>query len=127
TAAATGKSFATVEGHGSTRREVSARFRMYESAQAGAHDYVRLLAARYPDAVAAAQRGDSAGFAHALAHGGYFTADPATYTAGLEQRLAQLEQPVPAGNVAPPGLVGALARAALAGLLHAFRAPEEER
>jgi hypothetical protein len=121
--AAAGKSYPTIEGHGATRREVSARFRAYESAEAGAHDYVRLLATRYPDAVRAARAGDSAGFARALAHGGYFTAAPETYAAGLEQRLATLEPGASPGAPAPPG---ALARAALDGLLRAFRTPHED-
>jgi len=128
TPAAAGKSFPTVEGHGAARREVSARFRMYESAEAGAHDYVRLLATRYPNAVAAARAGDSAGFARALAHGGYFTADARAYAAGLEQRLAALEPD--AAHCLPypplPDGPGGLARAALHGLLLAFRHPEHE-
>jgi flagellum-specific peptidoglycan hydrolase FlgJ len=124
TPGASGKSFATIEGHGATRREVNARFRTYESAEAGARDYVRLLATRYPDAVAAAQVGDSAGFTGALARGGYFTAAPAAYAAGLEQRLKMLEPG--AALCPPPSPIGVLARAALDGLLHAFRTPQED-
>jgi len=123
--AAAGKSFPTIEGHGANRREISARFRSYESAEAGAHDYVRLLATRYPDAVAAAQAGDSAGFVRALAHGGYFTAAPESYAAGLEQRLASIEQNAARGGFAEPTAPGSLARAALEGVLHALRAPED--
>jgi len=121
--AAPGKSFHTVEGHGATRREVSARFRVYESAEAGAQDYVKLLVRRYPDAVAAARAGDSAGFVQALARGGYFTAAPEAYAAGLAQRLATLEPGAGHGLAAPPG---SLARVALAGLLRAFRGPAED-
>jgi len=121
--AAAGQSFSTMEGHGATRHEISARFRAYDSAEAGAHDYVRLLATRYPDAVRAARAGDSAGFARALAHGGYFTAAPETYAAGLEQRLAALDSGAVRNTPAP---AGALARAALDGLLHAFRASHED-
>lgn len=120
---AAGKIFLTVEGHGMTRREVSARFRVYESAEAGAHDYVRLLTTRYPDAIAAARVGDSAGFARALAQGGYFTAAPDAYAAGLERRLGTLESGAAQGS---PRSLGLLARAALDGLLHALRAPQEE-
>jgi len=116
---AAGQELSTIEGHGATRREVRARFRTYESAEAGAHDYVRLLATRYPDAVAAAQAGDSAGFSRALAHGGYFTAAPAAYAAGLEQRLATLESGTAHAVPAPAGL---LALAARDGVLHALRA-----
>ncbi len=118
TPAAAGKSFRTVEGHGATRREVSARFRVYESAEAGAYDYVRLLATRYPDAVSAARVGDGAGFARALARGGYFTAAPESYSAGLARRLATLAQGEACDTPSPSGV---LERAALEGLLHAFR------
>ena len=126
--AAPGALLRTVEGHGATRHEVSARFRVYDSAEAGALDYVHLLQARFPAALAAAQRGNTEGFARALAAGGYFTADPQVYAAGLLQRLADIE----AGSVqpgsfrAPNGASGVPARgtvaeAALGGLLHALR------
>lgn len=120
---AAGKNFLTVEGYGATRREISARFRMYESAEAGAHDYVRLLSTRYPEAVAAARAGDSQGFAQALARGGYFTAAPEAYAAGLEHRLATLEAGTGDSLPASPS---PLLRAALDGLLHAFRGPAED-
>ena len=123
---APGKSFPTVEGHGESRREVSARFRTYPNAEAGAHDYVRLLATRYPAAVAAARVGDSAGFARALADGGYFTAAPAAYAAGLEQRLAAIEHGSVQRTSAPLGSLGSLARAALDGLLRAFRTSADD-
>jgi hypothetical protein len=123
---APGQSFPTVEGHGATRRETSARFRVYESARAGAHDYVRLLAARYPDAVEAARAGDSNGFARALERGGYFTANPKSYAAGLQQRLATLERGVVPSPLAVLAVPGALIRAALAGLLRAFRLRQED-
>ncbi len=115
---APGAQFRTVEGHGSSRREVTARFRVYDSAEAGAHDYVHLLATRFPAALAAAQTGDAGGFTHALARGGYFTADPATYAAGLEQRLHALETGAPLNPTRPPG---ALAQMALEGVLGALR------
>jgi mannosyl-glycoprotein endo-beta-N-acetylglucosaminidase len=129
--AAAGKSFATVEGHGTTRQVVNARFRTYESAEAGAHDYVRLLATRYPEALSAARAGDCAGFARALARGGYFTAAPRSYAAGLEQRLAALEQGLPGQGVlgrplAAPAAPSALAQLALEGVLHSLRSPSEE-
>jgi flagellar protein FlgJ len=124
-AGAPGAQLRTVEGHGTGRREVSARFRVYDSAQAGARDYVHLLASRYPAALAAAAAGNAPGFAQALANGGYFTADPAAYAAGLEQRLRELEHgpSASAQGVSPPG---ALAQLALAGILHAFQVPEED-
>lgn len=126
TPAAAGKTFATVEGHGADRREVNARFRVYESAEAGALDYVKLLARHYPDAVAAARVGDSAAFAKALAKGGYFTAAPEAYAAGLRWRLATLDPGIPGHLVATPATPSALVRAALDGLLHALRPPLDD-
>ncbi len=69
----------THEGHGASLRKIRDRFRTYDSAQAGARDYVRTLATRYPDALAQARQGNAAGFVDALAHRHYFTADPAVY------------------------------------------------
>jgi flagellar protein FlgJ len=129
--AAPGAWLRTVEGHGATRREVSARFRVYESAAAGAHDYVRLLQTRFPAALEAAQAGNSAGFAQALAAGGYFTADPRLYAAGLQQRLAEVESGMsgnsPATRSADSGPArGSVAEAALGGLLHALRESRDD-
>jgi flagellum-specific peptidoglycan hydrolase FlgJ len=123
---APGKSFPTVEGHGATGRVVNARFRTYENAEAGARDYVTLLATRYPDAIAAACAGDSAGFSRALAQGGYFTADPKAYAAGLEQRVTALAQNVSSNPLAAQPAPGGLAQAALEGLLHCLRIPAED-
>jgi hypothetical protein len=124
-AGAPGAQLRTVEGYGAGRREVSARFRAYDSPEAGARDYVHLLASRYPAALAAAAAGNAPAFAHALANGGYFTADPVAYAAGLEQRLHDLEHgpAASAPGVSPPG---ALAQLALAGILHAFQVPAED-
>ena len=124
TAAAAGANFHTVEGYGRTRREVTARFRVYGSAQAGARDYVRLLATRYPAALEAARAGSVGGFAQALAAGGYFTADPRAYAHGLEQRFLALQSgaPPPAASSALP----ALGEGALQGVLRALcRAPDD--
>ena len=119
---APGAAYPTVEGHGATRREVVARFRVYDSAQAGAADYVRLLRSRFPAALEAARSGDCAAFAHELAVGGYFTAAPRAYASSLAWHLAALStrsaMPLP-----PPA---ALTHSALAGLLHAFRRSEED-
>lgn len=49
----------------SGRRRVRSRFRAYPSFEAGARDYVELVA-RYPGALAAARRGDAAAFVAAL-------------------------------------------------------------
>jgi hypothetical protein len=123
---APGKSLPTVEGHGATRHVIQARFRSYESPEAGALDYVRLLATRYPEALSAARAGDTPAFAHALARAGYFTAAPASYAAGLEQRLAALDQSSPGPGAAGSSLAqqlgaGALARVVLEGVLHSLR------
>jgi flagellar protein FlgJ len=120
--AARGADLRTVEGHGPTRREVTARFRVYDSAEAGARDYVHLLVTRFPAALAAARAGNAAEFARALAQGGYFTADPAAYSAGLEQRLRALEAGAPPNPPSPPGV---LAQLALAGVLGALRERQE--
>jgi hypothetical protein len=122
---APGQSFATVEGHGASRRVIHARFRAYENPEAGALDYVKLLATRYPDAVAAANVGDSGGFVRALAKGGYFTAAPDAYATALEWRLATPCPGIHGQTFAPRPAPGALARAALEGLLHLLRAPSE--
>jgi hypothetical protein len=119
---ARGVALPTPEGHGAARREVTARFRVYDNAEAGAVGYVRLLATRYPAAVVAANAGDAAGFSQALAHGGYCTADPQAYAVGIEQRLRELEHGSPLPASAAPG---ALAQAALGGLLHAL-APRDD-
>jgi hypothetical protein len=124
--AAAGQALPTIEGHGSTRREVNARFRVYENAEAGALDYVKLLASRYPDAVAAARDGDSAGFARALAKGGYFTAAPEAYAAGLEWRLASLDAGFPGRTFAPRPGQGTLAQVALEGLMNVLRRPADD-
>ncbi len=120
---ARGAEFHTVEGHGSNRREVTARFRVYDSVEAGARDYVHLLATRFPAALAAARAGSAAGFTQALAHGGYFTADPVAYASGLEQRLHALETGAPLNPTRPPGT---LAQMALAGVLGALREREDD-
>ena len=124
---ARGEIFDTIEGHGAARREVRARFRVYDSPEAGARDYVSLLEARYPVALEAARVGDASGFVNALAAGGYFTADPAAYSSGLRHRLESIEK-----NTMSPAVGGptpgppSLAEAALAGLLHAFRSASED-
>lgn len=116
---APGKSYRTVEGYGANRRELKARFRVYASPYAGAEDYVRLLATRYPEALARARVGDVPGFARALARGGYFTADPGAYARGLEHHYQALGGASPSASLSgSPG--GSLAEGALWGLLRAL-------
>lgn len=123
---AAGSAFRTIEGHGATRREVIARFRVYESARAGAHDYLRLLATHYPAALEAASTGNVSAFAGALAGGGYFTADPHAYAQGIAQRFASLEGGTAAGASRPASPPGPALGSALEGLLRAFRSPTDE-
>ena len=125
---APGAEFRTVEGHGVTAHEVSARFRIYESAEAGAQGYVALLQTRFPAALEAARQGDTAGFAHALASGGYFTADPHAYAAGLQQRLTSLEGggPLPRTSASSLAAPGSLSAAALGGVLRALHEPHDD-
>lgn len=125
TGSASGAAYRTREGYGAHERQIVARFRSYDSAQAGAHDYVQLLASRYPAALAAARRGSSDDFSHELARGGYFTADPHLYAQGLAQRLSALEHGSEAGSqsaLAQPGP----GSSAVQGLLRALqREPSE--
>ena len=126
-AAAPGAELRTVEGHGATRREVSARFRVYDSAEAGAHDYVSLLKSRYPAAIEAARAGDAPAFSRALAQGGYFTADPHAYASGLAQRLAEVESGTLSGGVPSAPAPGSLNQLALGNVLHSLqRSPATE-
>jgi hypothetical protein len=90
----------TREGHGANAVSIVDRFRTYASADAGAADYVELLARRYPDALEAAHDGDVTRFGSALANGGYYTASETSYTAGLERWRAHFQDgaPPPAGD-----------------------------
>jgi hypothetical protein len=124
---APGAVFDTVEGHGATRRQVRARFRVYDSPEAGARDYVSLLKTRYPAAIEAARVGNTTDFALALAAGGYFTADPQAYSSGLRKRREDIDKTtVSAGISAPSAGPAWLAEAALSGLLHAFRGAADD-
>lgn len=76
---------------------------------------MRLLAARYPAALARARVGDVPGFAHALAQGGYFTADPRAYARALEHHY----QALGGGSARTPSGTGP-AESALFGLLRAL-------
>ena len=69
----------TKEGWGRSERQITDRFRAYESPAAGADDYVRLLTQRFPEAANAARIGDSEGFVHGLKQRGYFTGDAQAY------------------------------------------------
>lgn len=58
-------------------------FRAYASLDEGALDYVRTMKTQFSAAVAAASRGDVAGFASALKSAHYYTASEADYAHGL--------------------------------------------
>ncbi len=86
-------------------------FRAYASAEGGAADYLNLLRKRYPDAVAAAERGDARAFAERLGRAGYFTAPSGEYAAALEKLLGYEGGPPPVAPVRDERAVAA-ARAA---------------
>ncbi len=92
----------TREGFGANERTIIDNFRAYRTAEEGATDYVRLLNARFPQALEAAKRGDARGFVHALKQRGYFTGDEAAYTRSVAS-IAGMPLPTTA-NVAPPEL-----------------------
>jgi len=69
----------TKEGWGHNERQIVDHFRAYESAQAGADDYVKLLTHRFPEATNAARLGDAEGFVQGLKQRGYFTGDARAY------------------------------------------------
>ena len=69
----------TREGRRPHQKLILSRFRAYPTAEAGARDYVRTLAERYPEALGAARSGSPRGFVAALAGRRYFTASAATY------------------------------------------------
>jgi hypothetical protein len=82
---------------------ISQGFRAYGSIDEGARDYVAVLNARFPGALAQAKAGDLGGFAHALKQAHYYTASERDYAAGLQAAQpsgpgeASAAQPVPAG------------------------------
>jgi hypothetical protein len=81
--------YKTKEGYGATERTITDHFRAYSSAKAGAEDYVRLLKARFPQAMEAVKSGDPTAFAHALKSEGYYTGSEEDYTkavASLSER-----------------------------------------
>ncbi|MCU0682324.1 MAG: hypothetical protein MUF34_08735 [Polyangiaceae bacterium] len=83
------------------RVQLEQPFRAYADPASGASDYLNLLRKRYPDAVAAAERGDARAFAEKLGRAGYFTAPASEYAAamdrlsGAEGGLAPADGPLP--------------------------------
>ncbi len=80
----------TKEGWGRNERQITDRFRAYESPQAGAEDYVKLLTRHYPEAVNAARKGDSEGFVQGLKQRGYFTGDVRAYQRSVSSLSKEL-------------------------------------
>ena len=114
---APGEELCTVEGYSPPRSKGDNHPLVSASAEQGTQNYVHLLATHFPAALEAAHAGNAPAFARALAKGHYFTADPAAYAAGLQQRLSALESAISPTAVQAPG---ALAQMALAGVLGAL-------
>jgi hypothetical protein len=93
----------TREGSGQTEHRVTDHFRAYDSAQDGANDYVKLLVQRYPEAVSAAQHGDSTGFVRGLKQRGYFTGDEGAYERSVRSISSGLLSGVYADRSTPNG------------------------
>jgi hypothetical protein len=81
--------YGTREGWGDNAVRTVDRFRAYGSAEEGARDYVGLLVRRYPEAVNAADAGDTRGFVHGLKARGYFTDNVAAYSKSVESLAAR--------------------------------------
>ena len=77
----------TREATGSTKQLVRRTFRVYESPEEGALDYVTLLLTRYRGALSAAREGRTADFVHVLLERGYYTDEKHVYESAIT-RLA---------------------------------------
>jgi hypothetical protein len=73
----------TREATGSEKKLVRRSFRVYESPEQGAHDYVTLLLERYRGALSAARQGRTADFVAVLAARGYYTEHVDVYQRAL--------------------------------------------
>lgn len=80
----------TREGYGSGERQIVDQFRAYVDIDEGAKDYVKLLTARYGEAMTAAKQGDAEGFVRGLKQRGYFTGDPVAYARSIRSIAGQL-------------------------------------
>jgi hypothetical protein len=79
----------TKEGWGRSERQITDRFRAYESPEAGAEDYVKLLTHRFPEATSAARAGNAEGFVQGLKQRGYFTGDAQAYQRSVSSLSAE--------------------------------------
>lgn len=94
----------TREGSGATEVTITDRFRAYHTAEEGAGDYLALLEKRFPGALAAAERGDAAGFVRELKARGYFTGNEGAYTRSVTSMAsAALERGFDALGEGAPG------------------------
>src|SRR6185312_3261735 len=69
--------------------------RAYADLDGGCVDYLCRLRAEFRAAWPFVAGGDVAGFCHALKVSGYYTADEALYTAGVERCYRQLDAAIP--------------------------------
>ncbi len=77
------------EGSGLHVRALLDRFRAYKSVRDGAEDYLSLLIRKYPEAIAAAERGDVTDFVAQLKLGRYFTGSETDYARSLSDLVAR--------------------------------------
>jgi hypothetical protein len=77
----------TREAAGSKKKLVRRTFRVYESPEQGALDYVNLLLTRYRGSLSAAREGRTADFVHVLLERGYYTDEKGVYERAIT-RLA---------------------------------------
>ena len=70
-------------------------FRAFDSIAAGVVDYLTLLRGQFGFAWPQVEAGDPAGFCHALKIRGYYTADEASYTAGVVRCFHQIDASIP--------------------------------
>lgn len=100
--------YLTHEVVGGSTVTVDQGFRAYSSLDAGARDYVSVMQARFPQALAHASSGDVDGFAHALKQAHYYTAPEGEYASGLRSAYGNVSRPASTGAPST-GSTGAVA------------------
>lgn len=86
--------FETTEIVNGERVAMRAAFVAYADAESGARGFLSDLKSMFPNAWAAAMRGDLVAFVHELKVRGYFTADEKEYLAGVSRKLDAFGVPV---------------------------------
>ena len=82
-------------------------FRSFETLASGVVDYLMLLRGQFGFCWPQVEAGDAAAFCHALRERGYYTADEATYTAGVVRCYHQLDATIaPDQRPTQPELIG---------------------